>query len=111
MTRKGIIIFLLVIFLVWGAGFGACSWKKGSLESEVRNYLFKQGYKNEEIQSIHTRVGKAPVFSIEVIFVDEPQTVYYYRKSDGKIIQYGAPTDMEGRNTAEDEIFIHREDN
>lgn len=109
MRKKGLIISLVVILLVFGGGFGACNWHKNSLESDVRGYLFKQGYINEEIKSIRTRVGKAPVFSVEVIFMDEPEIIYYYRKDDGKIIQYGIPTDISGKNTSEDYIFKHRE--
>ncbi|ADM69341.1 hypothetical protein GMA19_01509 [Paenibacillus polymyxa E681] len=86
MKKHGIAIFIVILFAsIWILS----SYTKSHTQSEVFNYLVKiQGYKPSEICSVETKIAKAPLISTQVIFKDETNTGYFYKKERGKIIQY-----------------------
>ncbi|TPG73490.1 DUF3139 domain-containing protein [Brevibacillus laterosporus] len=75
-------VFLLLLFI------GYNKYTLYSLEKDTFHYLISEkGYKETEIKSISGKISKAPVYSIEVIFNDEPDVTYIYRKKEsGQII-------------------------
>jgi len=59
------------------------------MNKEVIHYLVDtRNYSTEDLYSVHTQIGKAPVVSTTVIFRDEPYARYFYRKEEGRIYQY-----------------------
>lgn len=64
-------------------------------DTEVERYLLQtQGYQQSDIQRIDTSIGKAPVVSTEVIFTDEPEARYFYKKKTGASANIAAPPSM-----------------
>ncbi|WP_074113517.1 hypothetical protein, partial [Paenibacillus sp. P46E] len=62
---------------------------KNKMNQEIQSYLLNQrGYTKTDINKIYTQVGKAPLVSTTVIFNDERDNRYFYRKEDGRIYQY-----------------------
>lgn len=90
--------FVLTIILLIVLSVGYVNLKKYQLKQDVQTYLLSQGYKSSDIQSITTHFAKAPVFSARVVFSDESNIIYYYLDEDG-IRQFGAPTNMNGKNS------------
>ncbi|ALA41486.1 hypothetical protein ABE82_08110 [Paenibacillus peoriae] len=87
MKKYGIAILIIIILFL--AIWTLSSYTKSHTQNEVFNYLVKtQGYKPSEIYSVETQIGKAPLVSTQVIFKDETNARYFYKKEDGKIIQY-----------------------
>ncbi|MCM3697825.1 DUF3139 domain-containing protein [Paenibacillus macerans] len=83
---KYIIYFTIILIVLSIIVFTQYSTR--NLESEVFNHLLNEGYQKEEILSVKSELGKAPVFSATVIFKDEPNARYFYKKENGAIIQY-----------------------
>ncbi|RRJ62550.1 DUF3139 domain-containing protein [Paenibacillus oralis] len=81
-------IALLVVCLLVIGMFSVLSVFKLIQTSQVRQYLYSQGYNNEDIKFIRTKVGKAPLFKTMVIFKDEPEASYFYRVRDGEVLQF-----------------------
>ncbi|TPG70518.1 DUF3139 domain-containing protein [Brevibacillus laterosporus] len=98
------ITIALIVFLV----FCFIGINKYSLKNEVAKYLITQGYSKDQITSINTYFGKAPLFSARVIFSDEENIIYYYMK-DGRIRQFGTPTDLDGHVPTDGYHFKHIE--
>ncbi|MBE0336689.1 DUF3139 domain-containing protein [Paenibacillus sp. 23TSA30-6] len=86
MKKYGVAIFIVIILAtVWMLS----NYTKSHTQNEVFNYLVKiQGYKPSEIYSVETQIGKAPLVSTQVIFKDETNARYFYKKEQGEIIQY-----------------------
>ncbi|MFS0554991.1 DUF3139 domain-containing protein [Brevibacillus sp. 179-C9.3 HS] len=58
-----------------------------SLENQVRQHLITEKNIDEKIiVSVDGVFGKLPLFSVEVIFADEPDVKYFYTEKNGKII-------------------------
>ncbi|ALP38255.1 hypothetical protein ASL14_20830 [Paenibacillus sp. IHB B 3084] len=84
---KNVLFSVVVFIILFGAGW--VWFIKNHTEAAVKDYLLHtRGYANEDIASIQTAFGKAPVVSTEVRFTDEAQTRYFYRQVDGIIFQY-----------------------
>lgn len=59
-----------------------------SLKNETYNHLIERGYKKEDIMKIDTSIKKLSLYTADVIFKDEPDITYSYKKDDyGNIIQ------------------------
>jgi hypothetical protein len=86
MKKYGIAIFIATLFAsIWILS----SYTKSYTQNKVFSYLIKdQGYKPSEIYSVETQIAKAPLISTQVIFKDEINARYFYKKEQGKIIQY-----------------------
>ncbi|TKH39062.1 DUF3139 domain-containing protein [Paenibacillus polymyxa] len=86
MKKYGIAIFIATLFAsIWILS----SYTKSYTQNEVFSYLVKaQGYKPSEIYSVETQIAKAPLISTQVIFKDEIDARYFYKKEQDKIIQY-----------------------
>lgn len=88
MKKKCLSITLFIILLVSIGGVTLQSFKN-KMSGEIINYLIDQkGYSESDISKIYTQVGKAPLVSTTVIFSDDINTRYFYRKEDGRIYQY-----------------------
>lgn len=58
-----------------------------SLENQVRQHLITEKNIDEKIiVSVDGVFGKLPLYSVEVIFADEPDVKYFYTEKNGKII-------------------------
>lgn len=109
MTKKISIVLLLLIILGL-VTYSVLIFKENQLKEDVKQYLLDdRGYKESDIADIKSRIAKAPVFSVEVIFSDELNVVYYYRNRDGKIIQYGTPTSSDDNVNMESLKHIENE--
>lgn len=107
-TKIGIVLLLLAI--VGLVTYFTLVFKENQLKEDVRQYLLDdRGYKENDIADIKSRIAKAPVFSVEVIFSDELNVVYYYRDRDGKIIQYGTPTSLDNNVNMESLKHVENE--
>lgn len=89
MKKHGIAIFIIILFAsIWILS----SYTKSHTQSEVFNNLVKiQGYKPSEIYSVETKIAKAPLISTQVIFKDETNTRYFYKKSGVKLFSITKP--------------------
>jgi hypothetical protein len=61
-----------------------------TLETKTIQYLLEdKAFNKANIMSIKSTFGKAPLFSVNVVFKDEPEVVYYYKLGeDRSIFQY-----------------------
>ena len=88
----GICIFLAVIilgsFLYVGIG-------KNTIENKMRDYLKQNNYSETDIQSIEVKHSFVNIllsyneWTIDVIYEDEPTSVYSYTLKDGTIVESG----------------------
>jgi hypothetical protein len=87
-----IIITLSIGILVVATPIGIFAFIKinlYTLEKDTTHYLLVQkGLDKTSIMSIKPEFSKAPLFSVNVIFKDEPDNIYYYRKDNGQVFQY-----------------------
>lgn len=62
------------------------------LEKETYRFLTREmGYEEADILTVEAKLKKLSLFTAEVVFVDEPQVIYdYKRDGDGRMIQIGA---------------------
>jgi hypothetical protein len=60
------------------------------LETKTTRYLLvDRAINKENIMSVKSVLSKAPIFSVNVTYKDEPEVIYYYRQGDdGSIFQY-----------------------
>ncbi|EJL45272.1 MULTISPECIES: DUF3139 domain-containing protein [Brevibacillus] len=86
MNKKTMIIVFLVLIMI-SAPVIYVQGTLLSLENQVRQYLITEKNLDEKtIVSLDGVFGKLPVFSVEVIFADEPDVRYFYTEKNGNII-------------------------
>ncbi len=88
----GICIFLAIIilgsFLYVGIG-------KNTIENKMRDYLKQNNYSETDIQSIEVKHSFVNIllsyneWTIDVVYEDEPTSVYSYTLKDGTIVESG----------------------
>jgi hypothetical protein len=77
-----------------------------SLEKDTTHFLLvDKGLEKTSIMSIKPVFGKAPSFSVRVIFKDEPDNVYLYKKDNGQVSQHSHSSFNSDTNT----IYKHVE--
>ncbi|ASA26161.1 hypothetical protein B9T62_03430 [Paenibacillus donghaensis] len=77
------------MLIILGAGFYSLHSYKDKMNRQIVHYLTtEQGYTEKQLYKVYTQIGKAPVVSTTVIFADEPDARYFYRKEAGQIYQY-----------------------
>ncbi|KTD83593.1 hypothetical protein [Paenibacillus etheri] len=87
--KKRTKIILVILIIVYGAASLALHSFRNQMNNEVIHYLVDtRDYKNADLYKIYTQIGKAPVVSTTVIFADEPNARYFYRKEKKRIYQY-----------------------
>ncbi|CAH1203311.1 DUF3139 domain-containing protein [Paenibacillus sp. JJ-223] len=88
-SKGKLVIFLFLALIL---GIFAFLWNvQRSREAEVQAYLVDvKGYSKADILAIDTHFGKAPLVNTEVIFKDEPNARYFYKKENGAIFQYNS---------------------
>lgn len=90
---KILAIFMIVLALILSITplsiIAFNKYSKFDIKNDTYAYLIEKGYKKPDIKSIETIVGMAPRLSTQVIFEDEPQVIYHYKKDDGEIVQLG----------------------
>lgn len=79
-------LFILII-IVPVVIYGYVQYQHNSLEKETYSYLIDKGYEGQEILSVESKLKKLSLFTAEVIFEDEPNVIYEYKRDDSKIIQ------------------------
>lgn len=88
MKKRTKVIFITLI-IVYGAASLALHSFRNHMNNEVIHYLVDmRDYKNEDLYKVYTQIGKAPVVSTTVIFADEHNARYFYRKEKDRIYQY-----------------------
>ncbi|MFD5021103.1 DUF3139 domain-containing protein [Paenibacillus sp. NPDC058367] len=87
--KKRTKIILTTFAIVYGVASLALQAFRNHMDNEVIHYLVAtRDYKNEDLYKVYTQIGKAPVVSTTVIFADEPNVRYFYRKEKDRIYQY-----------------------
>lgn len=87
--KKRTKIILITFTIVYGFASLALHTFRNHMDNEVIHYLVDaRDYKNEDLYKVYTQIGKAPVVSTTVIFADEPNARYFYRKEKNRIYQY-----------------------
>lgn len=87
--KKRTKIILITLIIVYGVGSLALHAFRNHMNNEVIHYLVDtKNYKNKDIYKVYTQISKAPVVSTTVIFADEPNARYFYRKEKDRIYQY-----------------------
>lgn len=80
---------LVTLIIVYGVASLALHSFRNQMNNEIIHYLVDaREYKNEDLYKVYTQIGKAPVVSTTVIFADEPNARYFYRKEKDLIYQY-----------------------
>ncbi|MNM80450.1 hypothetical protein D3C81_924200 [compost metagenome] len=90
--KKLMLIFFSFVIIVIFSFFLFSELKEWQLKKDVKKYLIEEGIDENRVLKIETVIAKAPVLSARVIFADEPNVTYYYRRSSGEIVQFGMPT-------------------
>ncbi|WP_052088278.1 DUF3139 domain-containing protein [Paenibacillus wynnii] len=80
--------FLIIVIIILGVGLLTIHSYKNNLNEEIVKYLAEKGYSQNEILKVYTEFGKLPLVSTTVIFQDEVNARYFYRKENGRIYQY-----------------------
>ena len=83
-----ILAFLLVL-LIPLIIFGLFKINNDKLEKETYSYLIDKGYEDSDIESVNSTYKKLSRFTAEVVFVNEPEVTYDYKKDGDRIIQLG----------------------
>ncbi len=102
MNKKRIIFIISIVFLA--IIIITPKIIKHHIEAEVRNYLVKEKHIDlNNIAYLKAEIGKAPLLAVEVHFADDPGMRYFYKKEQGKIVQFNtAPpigADLNGHYT------------
>jgi len=80
---------LITFVILYGVASLALQAFRNHMDNEVIHYLVAtRDYKNEGLYKVYTQISKAPVVSTTVIFADEPNARYFYRKEKDRIYQY-----------------------
>ena len=97
----GICIFLAIIilgsFLYVGIG-------KNTIENKMRDYLKQNNYSETDIQSIEVKHSFVNIllsyneWTIDVVYEDEPTSVYSYTLKDGTIVESGVSVTTDKEN-------------
>ena len=83
-----LVLIILGRFLYVGIG-------RSNLESKMWDYLKQENYTESDIQSIEVKHSFANIllsyneWTIEVVYEDEPTSVYKYTLRDGSIVESG----------------------
>ncbi|WP_313641756.1 DUF3139 domain-containing protein, partial [Paenibacillus sp.] len=87
--KKRTKLFFVTLIIVYGVASLALHSFRNHMNNEVIHYLVDtKDYKNEDLYKVYTQISKAPVVSTTVIFADEPNARYFYRKEKDRIYQY-----------------------
>jgi len=87
--KKRTKLFFVTLIIVYGVASLALHSFRIHMNNEVIHYLVDtKDYKNEDLYKVYTQISKAPVVSTTVIFADEPNARYFYRKEKDRIYQY-----------------------
>ena len=90
-TQRAPLYILLSLLVIILSALAYRQYYISNRDAEVERYLLQtQGYQQSDIQRIDTSIGKAPVVSTKVIFTDEPEARYFYKKENGSIRQYSS---------------------
>ncbi|MFB5762685.1 DUF3139 domain-containing protein [Paenibacillus medicaginis] len=92
------IVVLIIIASFLLTGYIGIEIFKNKTTDEVKSYLIEQkGYKEDDIIEIQTVISKTPIVSTSVVFKDELNARYFYKKDMGRIEQYTyAPATNQG---------------
>lgn len=85
--KWGIIIFTLLVIITPFSIYAYVIFNHNALENETYDCLLKKGYEDTEILDVKFTLKKLSLFTVEVIFTDEPEITYQYKKENKQIIQ------------------------
>jgi len=99
MKKKTVIILSIVLILLVALGVGALikisNNKVEQMEGKMWEYLADNGYAESEIKSVEVKhsflnaILSYNEWTVDVVFMDEPTSVYKYTVENGKIVQSG----------------------
>lgn len=88
LTSFGILILVLPL-----GTYAYVKYELYTLKNQTYDYLLEKGYEEADIRSLDTGIQKLSLFTAFVVFEDEPEITYNYKKNDdGDIIQIGWST-------------------
>ena len=85
-------VMIILAILIVGTPlclFGYYKYNLYALKKETYDYLYSNGYEENEINKVEVINVKGPLLSTLVEFTDEPNVLYWYDKRDGEIVQIG----------------------
>ncbi len=95
MKKKVITGCCILLVLIILGGFLYVGIGRSNLESKMWDYLKQENYTEADIQSIEVKHSFANIllsyneWIIEVVYEDEPTSVYKYTLRDGSIVESG----------------------
>lgn len=95
MKKKVITGCCILLVLIILGGFLYVGIGRNNLENKMWDYLKQENYTEADIQSIEVRHSFANIllsynkWTIEVVYEDEPTSVYKYTIRDGSIVESG----------------------
>ena len=95
MKKKIITGFCILLVLIILGGFLYVGIGRNNLENQMWDYLKQENYTEADIQSIEVKHSFANIllsyneWIIEVVYEDEPTSVYKYTLRDGSIVESG----------------------
>ncbi|MCG7410872.1 DUF3139 domain-containing protein [Paenibacillus sp. ACRRX] len=77
--KKALIWSACIILILVGGIYSYYLIKVNSMEHSLKSYLMtEKNYKESDINSLTGKIAKAPKYSVQVIFSDEPSVIYIY---------------------------------
>ena len=95
MKKKVITGCCILLVLIILGGFLYVGIGRSNLESKMWDYLKQENYTEADIQNIEVKHSFANIllsyneWTIEVVYEDEPTSVYKYTLRDGSIVESG----------------------
>lgn len=89
------IVLAVVLTIIPFAIYGYNKYLLYDIKHCTYDHLIMMGYKELDIVSVTPKVGKLPMLKTQVIFKDEPQVIYEYKKDNGEIIQLRFSNDVD----------------
>ena len=95
MRKKIIMDICLVGAIVILSGFLYVGTRKSTIENKMRDYLKQENYNETDIQSIEVKHSFVNIllsydeWIVDVVYKDEPTSVYNYTLKDGNIVERG----------------------
>lgn len=104
MKKKIVIGLSILLVMIILGGFLYVGIGKTTIENKMWDYLTQENYSETDIQSIEAKHSFANIllsyneWTIDVVYVDEPTSIYKYTLKNGNIVESGVSgtTDKEG---------------
>lgn len=95
MKKKALIVCCVLLAIMILGGFLYVGVGRNNIENKMWDYLKQENYSEAEIKSVEVNHSFANIllsyneWVIEVVYEDEPTSVYKYTLKDGNIVESG----------------------